>query len=141
MDKLKKTIELIGSHQNVLSHYVVDPGVNLTTQEMFDVLIKEIEQYKHTLTHDTKEIKLLTAEIDQKDEEIERLRGAIIKTVQDAEVREEKLDKEIERLRIERDYWKTTLIAELEENESGDGVDNEMHEHEKALQQALKEGK
>ena len=100
---------------------------------------KEIEQYKHTLTHDTKEIKLLTAEIDQKDEEIERLRGAIIKTVQDAEVREEKLDKEIERLRIERDYWKTTLIAELEENESGDGVDNEMHEHEKALQQALKE--
>ena len=59
---------------------------------------KEIEQYKHTLTHDTKEIKLLTAEIDQKDEEIERLRGAIIKTVQDAEVREEKLDKEIERL-------------------------------------------
>ena len=44
MDKLKKTIELIGSHQNVLSHYVVDPGVNLTTQEMFDVLIKEIER-------------------------------------------------------------------------------------------------
>ena len=49
-------------------------------------------------------------------------------------------NKEIEGLRIERDYWKTTLIAELEENESGDGVDNEMHEHEKALQQALKEG-
>jgi len=51
----------------------------------------------------------------------------------------EELREEIERLRIERDYWKTTLIAELEENESGDGVDNEMHEHEKALQQALKE--
>ena len=34
---------------------------------------KEIEQYKHTLTHDTKEIKLLTAEIDQKDEKIKRL--------------------------------------------------------------------
>ena len=73
MDKLKKTIELVGSHQNVLSHYVIDPGVNLTTQEMFDVLIKEIEQYKHTLTHNTKEIKLLTAEIDSKDEKIERL--------------------------------------------------------------------
>ncbi len=104
MDKLKKTIELIGSHQDVLSHYVVGPGVNLTVKEMFDVLIKEIEQYKHTLTHDTKEIKLLTAEIDQKDEEIERLRGAIIKTVQDAEVREEKLDKEIERLRKEKEW-------------------------------------
>ncbi|KKL67140.1 hypothetical protein LCGC14_2137920 [marine sediment metagenome] len=38
---------------------------------------KEIEQYKHTLTHDTKEIKLLTAEIDQKDEEIERLRKLV----------------------------------------------------------------
>ena len=49
MDKLKKTIELIGSHQNVLSHYVVDPGVNLTTQEMFDVLIKEIERLRETL--------------------------------------------------------------------------------------------
>ncbi|KKL19576.1 hypothetical protein LCGC14_2464120, partial [marine sediment metagenome] len=33
----------------------------------------------------------------------------------------EELREEIERLRIERDYWKTTLIAELEENESGDG--------------------
>ncbi len=38
---------------------------------------KEIEQYKHTLEHDTKEIKLLMAEIDQKDEEIERLREII----------------------------------------------------------------
>ena len=34
----------------------------------------EIEQYKHTLDHHTKEIKLLTAEIDKKDEEIERLK-------------------------------------------------------------------
>ena len=49
MDKLKKTIELIGSHQNVLNHYVVDPGVNLTTREMFDVLIKEIERLKKEL--------------------------------------------------------------------------------------------
>ena len=36
--------------------------------------VKEIELYKRTVEHDTKEIKLLTAEIDQKDEEIERLR-------------------------------------------------------------------
>ena len=31
---------------------------------------KEIELYKRTVEHDTKEIKLLTEEIDQKDEEI-----------------------------------------------------------------------
>ena len=42
-------------------------------KEINDEKDKEIEQYKHTLEHDTKEIKLLTAEIDQKDEEIERL--------------------------------------------------------------------
>ena len=36
---------------------------------------KEIERYKHTLEHDTKEIKLLTAEIDSKDREIERLKN------------------------------------------------------------------
>ncbi|KKL47668.1 hypothetical protein LCGC14_2333270 [marine sediment metagenome] len=76
MDKLKKTIELIESHQNTLGIYVVDPCVNLTVKEMFDVLISEIE----------------------------RLRGAIIKTVQDAEVREEKLDKEIEQLRKEKEW-------------------------------------
>jgi len=46
MDKLKKTIELIESHQNPLDHYVVDPGVNLTVKEMFDVLIIEIEQLR-----------------------------------------------------------------------------------------------
>ena len=34
---------------------------------------EEIEQYKHTLEHHTKEIKLLTAEIDKKDEQNERL--------------------------------------------------------------------
>ena len=37
-------------------------------------MIKEIELYKRTVEHDTKEIKLLTTEIDQKDEEIERLK-------------------------------------------------------------------
>ena len=46
MDKLKKTIELIESHQNTLDHYVVDPGVNLTVKEMFDVLIIEIERLR-----------------------------------------------------------------------------------------------
>ena len=35
--------------------------------------VKEIEQYKHTLEHHVKEIKLLTAEIDKKDEKHERL--------------------------------------------------------------------
>ncbi len=35
---------------------------------------KEIERYKHTLEHDTKEIKLLTAEIDSKDGKIEQLK-------------------------------------------------------------------
>ncbi len=35
---------------------------------------REIEQYKHTLEYYTKEIKLLTAEIDQKDKKIERLK-------------------------------------------------------------------
>ena len=56
MDKLKKTIELIGSHQTTLDHYVVDPGVKLTVKEMFDVLISEIEQLrkeKEWLLHDS----------------------------------------------------------------------------------------
>ena len=86
MDKLKKTIELIESHQNTLGIYVVDPCVNLTVKEMFDVLISEIE----------------------------RLRGAIIKTVQDAEVREEKLDKETERVRKEAEAAIETLKGENE---------------------------
>ena len=47
--------------------------------------------------------------------------------------------KEIEQLRKERDFWKSAVRTELEENESGDGVENEMYEHERALQQALKE--
>lgn len=38
---------------------------------------EEIEQYKHTLEHHVKEIKLLTAEIDKKDKETERLRKAL----------------------------------------------------------------
>ncbi len=50
MDKLKKTIELIESHQNPLDHYVVDPGVNLTVKEMFDVLMTEIERLKEIIT-------------------------------------------------------------------------------------------
>ena len=39
---------------------------------------KEIEQYKHTLEHYVKQIKLLTAEIDKKDEEKEWLIDVII---------------------------------------------------------------
>ena len=46
MDKLKKTIELIESYQNILDHYVVDPGVKLTVREMFETLLAEIEQLK-----------------------------------------------------------------------------------------------
>lgn len=48
-------------------------------------------------------------------------------------------DKEIERLKKERDFWKASLLTELIENESGDGVNNEMYEYERELQQALKE--
>ena len=48
-------------------------------------------------------------------------------------------DEEIKRLKKERDFWKTTVYDVLYEHESGDGVDNEIYEYERLLQQALKE--
>ncbi len=47
------------------------------------------------------------------------------------------LEEESKRLRKERDFWKATVITLLVENESGDGVDNEMYEYERERQQAL----
>ena len=45
----------------------------------------------------------------------------------------------MEKVEKEKGFWKATLHTVLEENESGDGVENEMYEYERALQQALKE--
>ena len=54
----------IGDFQGLCAEY----------KEDLDKKDKEIEQYKHTLEHHVKEIKLLTAEIDKKDERLEQLR-------------------------------------------------------------------
>ena len=44
-----------------------------------------------------------------------------------------------ERMEKERDFWKAKLIAELEEVFSDKQVENEIYEHERALQHTLTE--
>ena len=53
---------------------------------------------------------------------------------------------ELKRVRKERNFWKKTVIYEVENNitdstgaVSENKINNKMREHEKALQQALKE--
>ena len=103
--------------------------------KMFREKNKEIELYKHTLEHDTKEIKLLTAEIDQKDEEIERLsdlnkaKSALIKAQAKA----------IGRLLKEKEWLINDYTVFIYGNIDGTSIEEGRKRILEAMQQALKE--